>query len=161
LVIDRSLLLDDAAEEKPDRSFLKVNQACYVCHGNYEEEPLAVIHAKEGVGCADCHGKSFAHRNDEDNITPPDVMYPLEAIDEACQECHDTHDASARDVIARWQQRCPEKMDASTLVCTDCHGQHRLKMRVVRWNKKTGELIIRAAGTKPLKDEPAEEETGN
>jgi formate-dependent nitrite reductase cytochrome c552 subunit len=103
---------------------------------------MAVWHAKEEVGCMDCHGPSLAHRNDEDNITPPDKMFPPGAIDESCGECHDSHDVPAVKVIARWQARCPKKTDAATVVCTDCHGHHRLEKRVVRWNKETGELLL-------------------
>jgi hypothetical protein len=70
-------------------------------------------------------------------------MYPPEAIDPACQECHEEHDVPAREVLTRWQERCPEKTDVNTIVCTDCHGQHRLARRTVRWDKKTGKLIIK------------------
>jgi hypothetical protein len=72
-------------------------------------------------------------------------MYWPERIEEKCEECHESHDAPARDVLARWQKRCPEKTDFNTVVCTDCHGYHRLERRTVRWEKKTGKLII----TKP------------
>ena len=144
LVVDKDapLLLDGTA--KPTRKATRAateNQACFVCHANYEEEPLAALHAHENVGCTDCHGKSFPHRNDENNTTPPDVMYPSSAIVAACRECHETHDAPAEKVVARWLARCPQKEDAKALVCTDCHGQHRLKIRTVRWDKKTRKLI--------------------
>jgi hypothetical protein len=151
LVIDKSapLLLDEPpAKAKESQAFLIINDACYVCHNNYREEPLAVIHAKEETGCADCHGDSLDHRNDEDNITPPEIMYPLAKIDEACRECHDSHNVPAREVLTRWQERCPQKTDFSTVVCTDCHGFHRLERRVVRWNKETGELIVRPTKVK-------------
>lgn len=142
------LSLDGLRNEKlPEAPKKKVevkadNSACYVCHGNYDGEKLALIHAKEDVSCEECHGESIDHRNDEDNITPPDVMYPADEIDEKCEECHDTHDVPATEVIARWKKQCPSKTDAAKLVCTDCHGQHRLKQRTVRWDKKTRKLII-------------------
>jgi hypothetical protein len=133
--------LPEAPKEKVE---LKVdNFACYVCHGNYDGEELVVSHGKEGTGCIDCHGKSYAHRNDEDNITPPDKMYPLEEVDKMCEDCHDDHLASARDVIQRWQERCPDKTNPNEIVCTDCHYQHRLERRTVRWNKRTGEVLLR------------------
>ena len=75
-------------------------------------------------------------------------MYPPEAIAEKCAECHEEHDAPAVEVIARWQERCPKKTDPSTIVCTDCHGDHRLKIRTVRWNKKTRKLIINKEAAK-------------
>jgi hypothetical protein len=146
LVIDKSapLLLDapkdkDAAKDMP---YLRINNSCYVCHDNYKDELLAVLHAKEEIGCADCHGQSLDHQNDEDNITPPEIMYPLDEIDGLCLECHDSHDASAKDVLKRWSERCPDKTDFDKVVCTDCHGYHRLKKRIVRWDKESGDVIV-------------------
>lgn len=147
LKVDRSkpLLLEERkppAEPKKKRSGpVADNSACFVCHTNYQEESLASVHALEDVGCVRCHGASLAHRNDENNTTPPDKMYAADAIDPACVECHDTHDAPARKVLARWKARCPEKTDFSQVVCTDCHGEHRLKLRTVRWDKKSGKLL--------------------
>jgi len=144
------LSLDGYRHEKlPDAPKKKVevmvdNGACYVCHGNYDGEELALGHAKGGVGCIKCHGESIAHRNDEDNITPPDIMYPADRIDAKCAECHREHDVPAREVIARWKERCPDKKDAGKLVCTDCHGRHRLARRTVEWDKKTRKLILRS-----------------
>ncbi len=137
--------LDEKLPEAPkDKVKLKVdNFACYVCHGNYDGEELVVSHGKEAIGCIDCHGKSYDHRNDEDNITPPDKMYPLDEVDNMCGDCHDDHLADARDVIERWQERCPEKSDPKGIVCTDCHYQHRLARRVVRWDKRTGKVLAR------------------
>lgn len=145
LVIDKSspLLLEEPSG-KEDKKFLRINQSCFVCHDNYQDEPLMLVHAKEEIGCVDCHGESVAHRNDEDNITPPDLMYPLDEIDDACQVCHDSHDAPAEKIIARWQARCPEERDVEKIACTDCHGRHRLKARSVRWDKSTGKLIVNA-----------------
>jgi formate-dependent nitrite reductase cytochrome c552 subunit len=126
------------------------NGACLVCHANYEDEPMAACHAKEGTGCMDCHGQSWAHRNDEGNVTPPDVLYPAAKIDVACKKCHEDHNAPAVKVIARWQERCPAKTKPSQVVCTDCHGEHRLKFRTVRWDKETRKLLDPGdAGGKP------------
>jgi len=147
LTIDKSaplLLLDEPKDTKPEnKNSLRLNHACFVCHTNYKEEEMVNVHADEEIGCMDCHGESFEHRNDEDNITPPDVMYPLDEINDACKDCHDEHDVWPEKVVERWLQRCPDKKDIKTLVCTDCHGHHRLERRVVRWNKKTGELIAK------------------
>ncbi len=144
LVIDKSapLLLDEPTEDDTEahEEGTADNDACLHCHAKYKKEPLAVRHAKEDVGCVTCHGKSFAHRNDENNTTPPEKMYPAHVIDAACGKCHETHDAPASRVIARFQKRCPRK-DPKAIVCTDCHGDHRKKVRSVRWNKTTGALI--------------------
>jgi formate-dependent nitrite reductase cytochrome c552 subunit len=131
---------DDDAKIKVD------NQSCYVCHGNYDGEELVVAHGKEKIGCIDCHGESLAHRNDEDNITPPDKMYALEDIDKMCGACHAKHEVPAREVIRRWKERCPTKTNPKEIVCTDCHFHHRLRFRTVWWDKKTRKLIIREKG---------------
>jgi len=163
LVVDKDtpLLLEDPPEVDPFEDPpgpMADNSPCHVCHANYKEEPLAVWHAKANVSCIKCHGKSHPHRNDEDNVTPPDVMYPPEKIGPLCYDCHDEHDVPAREVITRWQERCPEKTDAKSIVCTDCHGQHRLKLRSVRWNKTTGDLIIPPDEDDPDEDDPDEDD---
>ncbi|MHC4179794.1 MAG: cytochrome c3 family protein, partial [Planctomycetota bacterium] len=148
LVVDKNapLLLEEPPEKDPwDVPVGPVadNIACYCCHANYEEEPFVVYHAKANVGCVKCHGQSYDHRDDEDNVTPPDIMFPPEKIEANCRECHETHDAPAREVIARWQEGCPDKSKPEQILCMDCHGKHRLESRTVRWDKTTGKLIVR------------------
>ena len=140
LLLDEGKSLNARSDRNSDKPFAD-NSACYVCHENYREEELVAWHAEEGTGCVDCHGDSFAHRNDENNITPPDVMFPAKKIDRSCRECHSSHDVSPRDVLARFLERCPEKTNPRNIICTDCHGEHRLKSRTVRWDKGSGELI--------------------
>lgn len=138
-------LLDEKLPEAP-KEVIKMkadNEACYVCHANYMEEALVVVHGLKGIGCVKCHGQSVDHRNDEDNVTPPDKMFTLEQVDRRCGKCHKEHDAPAQKVIARWLKRCPEKKNVDKIACTDCHFQHRLPFRTVEWNKETGELLIR------------------
>jgi hypothetical protein len=133
--------LDEPKSTEPAEKPAADNSACHVCHGNYQEEWLAVTHAKANVGCMKCHGASIAHRNDEDNITPPDIIYPSDGIEKACIKCHSSHDVAAKKVVARWKERCSAIQDPGKLVCTDCHGEHRLKQRVVRWDKHTRKLL--------------------
>ena len=83
------------------------NAACYVCHANFQDEELVTQHAAGDTGCVDCHGKSYPHRNDENNTTPPDMMFPREKIEASCLKCHETHDAPAAKVIARLHERLP------------------------------------------------------
>jgi hypothetical protein len=140
--------LDEKLEEAPaeQKQLLVDNSACYVCHKNYDGEPLVMKHGAFEIGCVACHGESDDHRNDEENTTPPERMFALEDVDKMCSTmCHETHEASAKDVIARWRDRCPEKTNPDEIACTDCHFRHRLARRTVRWNKKTGELIVEAA----------------
>ncbi len=146
LKVDRGapLLLDEPApKKKPSKGTgpMADNGSCYVCHTNYQEEEMVTVHAENDVGCVKCHGQSLAHRNDENNTTPPDKMYPTDAIDASCATCHDEHIAPAKKVLARWQERCPAKTNPGEVLCTDCHGEHRLKLRTVRWDKKTGKLL--------------------
>jgi hypothetical protein len=103
------------------------NSACFVCHGNYKTEELASTHSQAGVACADCHGQSIDHCNNEENIIPPQIMYPREKINSACKKCHATHKLALT--------ADPPK------VCTDCHGKHRLRLRTKLWDKVTGKLL--------------------
>lgn len=146
------LSLDGLLNEKlPETSATDVkltadNMACYVCHANMKTDRLVIVHGLNlDIGCVTCHGESTDHRNDENNITPPDTMYPRDEIDSNCIECHREHDVPPKDVLARWQERCPDTTNFKDIVCTDCHFHHRLKQRVVRWNKRTKELIVESA----------------
>ena len=133
------LLLDDV---EPAEQLLEPtgpvadNSRCHVCHMNYEDEVLALVHARADIGCEQCHGASDAHCSDEDNITPPDTMYAQEKINPSCMACHPrekidiaVHKAVLADIIAK------------KAICTHCHGSHRLAHRTRRWDQMTGELI--------------------
>ena len=145
LVIDSSepLLLDEPDDEAfaANTEAAKENAACFVCHANYGTEFLAGRHAKANISCYRCHGESSAHQNDENNITPPEILYPAEKIAPFCQKCHQTHDVSPVEVITRWKERGLEKTDPEKIVCTDCHGEHRMKVRTIIWDKRTGKLL--------------------
>ena len=180
LVVDTSapLLLDEPTEAEEASAVATTqavaeNTACFVCHANYKIEFLADSHAKADIGCVNCHGQSFAHRNDENNIIPPETMYSAEKIDPFCQDCHTAHDIPPRTIIARWLKRsekeanpscsgCHEeddvppekalarwkergldksKTDPGKIICTDCHGDHRMKIRTVIWDKRSGKLL--------------------
>jgi hypothetical protein len=141
------LLEDDTDADLADTSGAD-NSRCLVCHLNLGMEQLAVTHAKQDIGCADCHGECDDHIDDESwasggTGTPPDIMFPARKIDPACAKCHDSHDAPAAKVLQAWRERCPKKTDFSTIVCTDCHGKHRLipKLRKAWWDKETGKPI--------------------
>jgi hypothetical protein len=144
---DNPLLLEapakptDHVEAKPRPT--ADNSACLVCHANFKKEELASSHATHGIACTKCHGPSIAHRNDEANIIPPDIMLTSSAIDASCAKCHDNHDVEPRAVIARFLEKCPRPTDVQSLVCTRCHGEHRLSVRTVRWDRRTGKLVAR------------------
>ncbi|MFW6162438.1 MAG: multiheme c-type cytochrome [Planctomycetota bacterium] len=113
------------------------NSRCHVCHMFYQEDPLAVTHAKAGIGCEACHGACDAHCNDEANVTPPDRMFPRRIVNPFCMQCHGreqlAEEPSHAPLLAGRAEKCR--------YCTDCHGEHLLGERVVRWDKETGELI--------------------
>ncbi len=114
------------------------NYRCLVCHGNFSDEELSVVHAAHGVGCETCHGPSDAHCEDENNITPPEVMYPRDTIVKSCMGCHPADKLSCKE--HHWDIFAP-KDGKPKKGCTECHGKHRIATRDVRWNRRTGELL--------------------
>lgn len=133
------LLLEDtglAQELESPAGPVADNSRCHVCHVNFENEALTVVHARAEVGCEDCHGASDAHCSDEDNITPPDTMYPVEKIKPFCMGCHPKEkiDIAVHNSVMA-------ETDPAKARCTTCHGEHRLSHRTRKWDKTTGELI--------------------
>lgn len=107
------------------------NSRCFVCHLNYQVEEIAVTHARQGIGCARCHGASDAHIADESwasggTGTPPDIMYRREQVNPSCLRCH-------APALTAAESRCPFFRLEEKGVCTDCHGNHRLKTRRCQW----------------------------
>jgi len=115
------------------------NPFCFACHADFEGEQFALNHELAGIGCERCHGESERHRSDEANITPPEIMYPKAKINPTCMMCHPRHE------LQHIKDHEPLLEGAATgekKYCTDCHGtEHRMKVRTIRWNKVTGELI--------------------
>ena len=135
------LLLDEEDEFVSPGGTVADNTRCHVCHMNYIQEDIAVIHARANIGCADCHGDCDAHIADESwasggNGTPPGIMYPLAKINPFCMGCHpkdriDTEQHKplfAPTVLLRKNEAAGEKK-----YCTDCHGNHRLAHRKCKW----------------------------
>ncbi|MBN2315299.1 MAG: cytochrome c3 family protein [Sedimentisphaerales bacterium] len=112
------------------------NNLCFACHVNLKKETLTIVHAQANIGCIQCHGASEAHRLDEDTITPPDVMFPVDKVKSFCLSCHpeDSMNIPAHQAVA-------SEINPSTKSCTDCHGEHRLKYRTRKWDKTTRNLI--------------------
>lgn len=105
------------------------NQECAVCHMNLEEEEIAAKHLEKGITCAICHGLSFFHRDDENNVTNPDFLYGRGQVTAFCRQCHQRghkHPERVKEFHEKWLgetrpsgQQMPEKP-----ICTDCHGVH-------------------------------------
>ncbi len=126
------------------------NSRCHVCHINYSDEELAVLHARANISCEDCHGSSDAHCSDEDNITPPDIMYARDKITPFCLDCH-----PADKLTDVHKPVLEETADES--YCTDCHGDHRLGYRTRHWDKSTGELL-RDDGVRMIRKKQVEDQ---
>ena len=128
------LLLDDSAETNAPAGGAD-NSRCQVCHVNFMQEQLSLVHSRTNIGCANCHGPSDAHIADESwasggNGTAPDVMFPLSKINTACMECH-----KVATVIASKNHK-PEDVwliAYNLKVCTECHGKHRMVTRKCKW----------------------------
>jgi cytochrome c5 len=136
-----------AAEESSGKKVFVANQFCSACHYGFMDEELARTHELAGIGCERCHGESERHRSDENNATPPQIMYPESRINPTCMMCHPRHEishvASHRKLLsgARTVFDSAEQQDSQTY-CTDCHAKgHHVNVRTIRWNKETGELI--------------------
>ncbi len=139
--MDDPLLLEDSVPVEDTGIAGADNAACLVCHANFADEFLARNHAEHDIGCVACHGDSFAHRNDENNTTPPDTMFPARTIDPFCQKCHKTHDVPAQRIVRRWQKNESLAVNPNSITCTHCHGQHLMKVRTVIWDKASGKLL--------------------
>ena len=126
------LLLDDEPDVEQSQESGADNSRCFVCHVNYMQEDIAVIHARADIGCAGCHGESDEHIADESwasggNGTPPDIMYPRPKINPFCMGCH------PRDKIDTEQHKPLFAGGSQEKYCTDCHGDHRLAVRKCKW----------------------------
>jgi hypothetical protein len=132
---EKLLLLDDTPETKPVGVEGADNSRCQVCHLNFMTELLAVSHATNKVGCAECHGPCDEHIADESwasggNGTAPTIMFPRPTINVACVKCH-----KAEKVIYSKNHKPDDVwlMAFNETVCTDCHGKHRMVKRRCQW----------------------------
>ena len=137
------LLLEETSldELDPPAGPVADNSRCLVCHVNYEEEALTLVHARAEVGCEDCHGASDAHCSDEDNITPPDTMFPEDKIKSFCMGCHTKEKIDIAVHNSVMAEADPKNARGLATSCTACHGEHRLAHRTRSWDKVTRQLI--------------------
>ncbi len=133
---------------KAEKKTFIANQFCSACHYSFAEEELARNHAAAGIGCERCHGESERHRSDEDNVTPPEIMYPRTKIVPMCMMCHPRHEISHVKHHERLLAGAKTVFDSdpkdadSQITCTTCHAKkHRINVRTKRWDKATGELL--------------------
>ena len=135
------------AEESSKEKGFVANIFCSACHYGFSDEKLARTHELAGIGCERCHGESERHRSDENNITPPEIMYPKAKINPTCMMCHPRHDirhVADHKVLLAGAKTVFDSADegGNQIYCIDCHApHHRINFRTVRWNKETGELL--------------------
>ena len=108
--------------------YAKDNSSCLTCHADFKRELLCSVHLKAKITCAACHGDSEAHRGDEFNIIPPDVLWGRAEMAAFCKQCHKRHEhpEAVRKFRLKWQdKRRPNgRLVQTDSVCTDCHGNH-------------------------------------
>jgi hypothetical protein len=135
---------ENSPENNAGKVFFVANQYCAACHYGFTDEELARTHEKAGIGCERCHGESERHRSDEDNLTPPEIMYPKEKINPTCMMCHpraEIKQVTSHNAVLAGAETVFDK-ETEQNYCTDCHGtDHRINTRTIRWNKATGELL--------------------
>ncbi len=112
-------------------SLSDANDPCYMCHIPFTDEEIAVAHLTAGIPCSRCHGKSLAHMGDETFSTPPDTVYSRDQVNPFCRTCHATHpNIPPERLVEVWLERNPGFVESGAVkqgvVCTDCHGSHRL-----------------------------------
>ena len=140
--------VEKQAEEDVVEKTFTANQFCAACHYAFGEEKLARTHEKAGIGCERCHGESERHRSDEDNVTPPEIMFPKDKIIPTCMMCHPRHEIKHVKRHQRLLAGAKTIFDSDSetkgrqIYCTSCHAkEHRINARTIRWNKATGELL--------------------
>ena len=136
--------LKQTKEQSAKKETFVANQFCAACHYGFGNEELTQTHERAGIGCERCHGESERHRSDENNITPPEIMYPKQRINPTCMMCHPRneikHVSSHMSLLAGAETIFDKPSNRK--YCTDCHAtDHRIKVRSIRWNKATGELL--------------------
>ena len=129
------------------RTGFVANEFCSACHYGFSDEKLARTHELAGIGCERCHGESERHRSDENNATPPEIMYPRAKINPTCMMCHPRHEirqVESHKALLAGAKTVFDSADKGSdqIYCTGCHAMHhRINVRTIRWNKETGELL--------------------
>lgn len=135
--------------EKPERAD---NSYCDVCHVNYQEEELTEVHREVGVGCETCHGISMEHSADENNATPPEIMWASSRINGRCMTCHPRKELLPGSKAINHQSFFdrldrPQAADDGEKHCAECHAvDHKLPHRTRVWDRETGKLIKQSGG---------------
>ena len=145
LPVEPQQAAEETNTEQVEEEVFVANPFCAACHYAFGEEELAREHELAGIGCERCHGESERHRSDEDNITPPEIMYPRARINPTCMMCHPRHEirhVKSHGLFLAGAQTIFDGGAGPGITCTSCHAKgHRINVRTIRWNKATGELL--------------------
>jgi len=139
-VVCHSALHGPRAKPPAPKSYEEAdNSYCYVCHVHFKTEEFVVQHLAAGVGCDRCHGESMAHADDEEHLTPADILFTKAKVNSSCMasQCHTEKRMRAEIGHVPWYAGARAGRDH----CTDCHGKHRLEKRTRKWDKATRKLI--------------------
>jgi len=137
------------AEEPLAQWHAKVDIACSHCHGesiahkndeNHTPPPDKMYPPGQiEPACKKCHPTH--------DVQPAEVVRQWQQhtgdrkTEVLCKKCHEGHDVPAAAVVRKWQKQTGQKEQTEPITCTDCHGNHRLNLRSVRWDKNTGKLL--------------------
>jgi len=122
----------------------KADIGCVNCHGqssahqNDENNitPPETIYSADKIDpfCRSCHK---AHNISPKNIIARWLKRNPDKTAPTCrgQGCHETDDVPPEKVVARWMERGLDRTEPNEIVCTDCHGDHRMKVRTIIWDK--------------------------
>ncbi len=131
-------------------SHAKVNIGCFNCHGessahqNDENNitPPETLYSADKIDplCRSCHK---THDILPGKIIANWMKKKSEGASTSCigQDCHKSDDVPPEKVVTRWKELAIDKTDPEKIVCTDCHGDHRMKVRTIIWDKKSGKLL--------------------
>ncbi len=131
-------------------SHARVNIGCFNCHGessahqNDENNITApgTMYPADKIDpfCQSCHK---VHNISSRKIIANWMEKKSKGANTSClgKECHETNDVSPQKVVTRWKELAIDKTDPETIVCTDCHGEHRMKVRTIVWDKESGKLL--------------------
>jgi hypothetical protein len=125
------LLLFSAVRAQP------VHEVCASCHTENAADFLTHPHAKAGMSCDICHGKSEAHAQSGGNAEV-DRVVAAPGVAELCSACHATANTGAGAVpkgqqivelyvASKHGQLVAERSRTRAPNCGTCHGVHGLR----------------------------------
>ncbi len=124
----QGLTMDDAEAFWEDKTFPDGSAFYDYTHGETGAKVYKVqhpefelwsqgVHARNGVGCADCHMPY--QRQGAAKLSSHDVQSPMESVQSSCQTCHHVSEAQLRDTVAGIQTRTVKLQERAALAMTD------------------------------------------